>query len=167
MERAPRETGRNARVAWRGRILPVLVALPQGTQRATGEFLCAPLCPLWCMSSVRPGPRLSIPAMFLQLGEQIFVQRPCVAGGNVLLDVLRLSHSRDGGAYGGMGENEAQWPFLEGHFGGEKLFSFFHPPDGLRQIFFTQKARPPIALRGAGFPRPLFPHAALVPRRTC
>src|SRR5438309_10447705 len=102
MERAPRETGRNARVAWRGRILTVLVALPDGTQRATGEFLCEPLCPLWCMSSVRPGPRLATPAMFLQLGQQTFVQRPCVAGGNVLLDVLRLSHPRNRGAYGRM-----------------------------------------------------------------
>ena len=57
---------------------------------------------------VGPALRGAVPAMFLQFCEQALVERAGVAGGDVLADVLGLSHAGDLRADRGMRQDEAQ-----------------------------------------------------------
>src|SRR5689334_2578543 len=80
-------------------------------------------------SLCRPLLRPSVPSMLAQFLQQVPRERAFVAVTDILAHMLRLPHSRDGGADHRMRKNEAKCHFGKRHSGWEQLFETLHAFD--------------------------------------
>src|SRR4051794_32874762 len=85
-------------------------------------------------SSLRPIRRRPVPAVALEAFEQVGVEGPAVADGEVGLDVPDLPHAGDDGRDGRVGEDPAQGQLGHGHPPGDEGAQRLGPVDAGGQV---------------------------------
>ena len=109
---------------------------------------------LFCFLSIfslRPRPRLPIPAVFFQFVQQIGIERTGVAGGEIGFHVFEAAHAGNDRTHRRFGENEAQRHLRHRHAAGNQRSQRFGAVDAGVQIFRNKIGVAPVAFRPVTF----------------